>query len=156
MPGVGRAVERAIGDRAHEKLASDLGPTARFRELAGHGRDIAAGAPARNQHRPRPAAELDRMVGDPARRRIAVFGRCWETMLWRMAIADADKDHVAAPAHVAAERIVGLLVAQHPAAAMEIDHDWMRPRRRRPVETIRQQTVGALQPALAGLADRPA
>src|SRR2546430_5278153 len=44
-------------------------------------------------------------------------------------------------AHVAAERIVGLLVAEHPAAAMEIDHDRMRPWRRRPVQLVGQRAV---------------
>ena len=96
------------------------------------------------------------MLGDPARRRIAVLGRRREAMLGRMAVADADEDHAAAAAHVAAERIVGLLVTQHPAAAVEIDHDRMRSRRRRPIETIGQRTVGALQRAVADLADRPA
>ncbi len=39
---------------------------------------------------------------------------------------------------------------------MEIDHDRMRPRRCRPIETIGQRTIGTLQRAAADLADRPA
>ena len=96
------------------------------------------------------------MLGDPPRRRVAILGRRREAVFGRMAVTDADEDHPGAPAHVAAERIVGLLVAEHPAAAMEIDHDRMRPRRRRPVEAIRQRTVGAGQGAVDDFADRPA
>ena len=51
-------------------------------------------------------------------------------MLGRVAIADADKNHACAPAHVAAERVIGRLVAEHPAAAVEIDDDRMRSGRR--------------------------
>src|SRR4029077_10677597 len=82
------------------------------------------------------------------RGREAVFGR--------MTIADTDEYHPGAPAHVAAERIVGLLITQHPAAAMEIDHDRMWPRRRRPIETVGQRTVGTGERGVADLADRPA
>ena len=38
---------------------------------------------------------------------------------------------------------------------MEIDHDRMRPRRCRPIEAIGQRAFGALQRAVADLADRP-
>jgi hypothetical protein len=53
-----------------------------------------------------------------------------EAMLRRMAVVDANNDHVRAPAQVAADRIVRGLVAEHPAAAVIIDHDWVRPRTR--------------------------
>ena len=96
------------------------------------------------------------MLGDPPRRRVGILGRGREAVLGRMPVTDADEDHPAAPAQVAAERIVGLLVTQHPAAAMEIDHDRMRPRRRRPIETVGQRTVGAGERAVDNLADRPA
>ena len=77
-------------------------------------------------------------------------------MFGRMTIPDTDEDHPGTPAHVAAERIIGLLVTQHPAATMEVDHDRMRPRRCRPIETIGQRTIGALQCAVDDLAHRPA
>ena len=93
------------------------------------------------------------MFGDPARRRVTILGRGREAMLGRVPIADAHNDHAGAAAQVAAEGIVGLLVAKHPAAAVEIDHDRMRARRRRPVQLVGQQAVGALQHAVADLAD---
>ena len=135
---VGRTIEGAVGDRAYQKLARDLRAAAVARQLAGDGCDVAAGAPARDQNRSRHAAELGRVLGDPARRRIAVFCRGREAVFGRMTIPDTDEDHPGTPAHVAAERIVGLLVTQHPAAAMEIDHNRMWPRRCRPIETIGQ------------------
>src|SRR5216684_9147042 len=73
-----------------------------------------------------------------------------------MPVTDTDKDHPGTPAHVTAERIVGFLVTQHPAAAMEIDHDRMWPRRRWPIETVGQRTVGAGECAVDNVADRSA
>src|SRR5712664_3927133 len=96
------------------------------------------------------------MLGDPARRRVAVLCRGWEAVVGRMPVADADKDHPGTPAHVAAERIIGFLVTQHPAAAMEIDHDRMWPRRRRPIETVGLRTIGAGERAVDNVADRSA
>src|ERR1700681_64811 len=96
------------------------------------------------------------MLGAPARRRVAALRRRREAVFGRMPVTDADKDHPGTPAHVTAERIVGLLVTEHPAAAMEIDHDRMWPRRRRPVETVGQRTVATGERAVDNLADRPA
>src|SRR5437762_7732244 len=96
------------------------------------------------------------MLGNPARSRVAILRRCGKAVFRRMPVTDADEDHSGAPAHVTAERLVGLLVTQHPAAAMEIDHDWMWPRRPRPIETVGQRTVGAGERAVDDLADRPA
>src|SRR5258708_8839294 len=96
------------------------------------------------------------MLGDQARGRVAVLCRRREAVFRRMPVTDADKDHPGTPAHVTAERIVGFLVTQHPAAAMEIDHDRMWPRRRWPIETVGQRTVGAGERAVDNLADRSA
>ena len=142
--------------RTYQKLACDLWAAAVACQLAGDGRDVGAGAPARDQHGSRPAADIRRMLGDPARRRIAVLSRRRESVFGRMAITDADDDHPASAADVAAERIVGKLVAQHPAAAMEIDHDRMWPGRCRPVETVRQRASSTLHRAVADLANWPA
>ena len=76
------------------------------------------------------------MVGDPAQRGIGILRGGGEALLRCMAIADADEDHAGAPAHVAAERFVGLFVAQHPSAAVEVDDDRVRTRRCRPVEAV--------------------
>src|SRR5882762_7138998 len=93
------------------------------------------------------------MLGDPARRRVAVLRGRREAVVGRMPVTDADEDHSGTPAHVAAERFVGFLVTQHPAAAMEIDHDRMWPRRRWPIETVGQRTVGAGECAVDNVAD---
>src|SRR5262249_26964391 len=111
---VGRAVKRAIGDWAYQELACTMWATAIARQLAGDGSDVAAGAPARNHHRPRPPAQFSRVLGDPARRRVTVLCRCWEAVFGRMPVTDADEDHPGTPAHITAVRIVGVLVAQHP------------------------------------------
>src|SRR5262245_28182234 len=96
------------------------------------------------------------MLGDPARRGIAILRCSRKAVFGRMTIADADEDHPGAPTHVTAEGIVGLRVTQDPAAAMEIDHDRMRSRCRRPIKAVRQLAVGAWQRAVDDLADRPA
>ena len=153
--GIGRAIERTVGDRAYQELPCDVRAAALLRQLAGHGRDIAAGAPAGDHDRTWFSAELGGVLGNPARRGVAIFCCRRESMFGRMPVSDTDEDHPGAPAHVTAERIVGLLVAEHPAAAVEIDHDRMRPRRCRSIKTIRQRTIGALQHAIADLADRP-
>ena len=49
----------------------------------------------------------------------------------RVAVVDRHDDHVRAHAQVAAERIVGLVAAEHPAAAVEVDDDRVRAGRRR-------------------------
>src|SRR5258708_8135121 len=95
------------------------------------------------------------MLGDPACRRVAILCRCREAVFGRMPVTDAEEDHPGTPAQVTAERIVGLLVTQHPAAAMEIDHDRMWPRRRRPIQTVGQRTVSARECAVDNLADWP-
>src|SRR5882724_12511927 len=96
------------------------------------------------------------MLGDPARRRVAVLRGRREAVFGRMPVTDADEDHSGTPAHVAAERFVGFLVTQHPAAAMEIHHDRMWPRRRWPIETVGQRTIGTGERAVDNLGDRPA
>ena len=107
---VGRAIEGAIGDRAYQELAGDRRAAAVARQLAGDGRDVAAGAPARDQQRARPAAQLGCVLGNPAQRRVTVLGgrrkRCSGACRSRRR-----RDHPCAGT-CRVERIVG---SRHPA-----------------------------------------
>ena len=65
--GVARSRQVAVGDRVDQQLAGDLADRRR-RGRAGSSdrRDVAARAPACDRQLARDAAELDRVVGDPA------------------------------------------------------------------------------------------
>ena len=70
-----------------------------------------------------------------------------------MAVIGGDDDTVGVRAQVAAESVVGCVVAQHPAAAVEIDGDGMRPRAVRPVQAVFDRTLCARECAVDHCAD---
>ena len=70
-----------------------------------------------------------------------------------MAVVDRDDDRARPHAQVSAQRLVGGLVAEHEAAAVEPDDEGMRARRRRSPEAVLEVAFGARQHAVDDLAD---
>ena len=99
------------------------------------------------------AAELGGVRGDPLHGGEAVVGGGREAGLGGVAVVDRHDDRVGALAQVAAERVVGVVAAEHPAAAVEVDDDGMRAGGRRAVQAVGQVAGGAGQRAVDDLAD---
>ena len=94
------------------------------------------------------------VLGDPAHGGEAVVGRGGEAGLGGVAVVDRDDDGVGPHAQVAAERVVGVVAAEHPAAAVEVRHDRVRAGRGRPVQAVLELgAVGAGERAVDDLAD---
>src|SRR6185437_9063019 len=104
------------------------------RELTDDRRDVAASAPASDEQRPGEAAQFACVRMDPAQCCVAILSGCRETMFRCVSIANAEEDHASTSAQVTTERLVGFLITQHPAAAVEVDDDRVRARRRRPIQ----------------------
>ncbi len=95
----------------------------------------------------------DGVIGDPADSRERVFGSGRELVLGRVPVVDRDHDRAGPVAEVAAERVIRIVTAQHPASAVEVRDDRMRPRRHRSVEPVPQVTARARQDTVDDLAD---
>ena len=147
------AREVAVGHRGHQHLTGDAWTAGIARHLADDGGDVAAGAPAADRelgpaHRPAPR----RWPRSSARRRTPSSTAAGNASLGRVAVVDRHDDGVRAHAEVAAERVVGVVAAEHPAAAVEVDDDRVRTRARGPVEAVRQRAGRAGQLAVDDLA----
>src|SRR5262245_64059643 len=133
------AREVAIGHRRHQYLAGDGRSAGIASHLADDGGDVPARAPPADREPPRYAAKRLGVGCDPANRGEPVVDRRREPRFGGVPIVDGDDDGPRLHAQVTTERIVGIETAEHPAAAVEVDDDRMRPRGRRPVETVRQR-----------------
>ena len=74
-------------------------------------------------------------------------------MLGGVPVVHGDDHRVAAHAQITAQRFVGDGVAPRPAAAVEIHDDWVRPRRRRPIQPVGQLARRARQGAVNHFTD---
>ena len=86
-------------------------------------------------------------------RRPAVIERGGEAVLGSVPVVHRHDERVAAHAQVPAQRIVGVGVAENPAAAVEVDDDGMRTRARRSIQAVGQGPRSAGQGSVDDLAD---
>ena len=86
-------------------------------------------------------------------RRERVLGGGGELVLGSVPVVDRDDDRARALAEVAAERIVGLVAAEHPPAAVEVGDDRMGSGAGRSVEPVLQVAGRAGQHAVDHLTD---
>ena len=143
----------AVGHRRQQHLARDLRAARIAGHLADDGGDVAAGTPAGNRQLSGHAAQLVGVGGDPLHCGETVVGRRREASLGRVAVVDRHDDRVRLDAQVAAERIVRVVAAEHPAAAVEVGDDGMRAVGGRTVQPVLEVAVGAGQRAVDDLAD---
>ena len=110
---------RKIGGRIDQHLARDRRAVAVARCDRDHRGEIAAGAVAAD-HQPRGVdAELFGVVGDPFRRRDGVVDGGGKFVLGREPVIDRDHDQLAFVGQLAAHHVVGIEIADHPAAAVK-------------------------------------
>ena len=153
---VRRPREIAVDHGSDQHLAGDARAAGIARLLADDGGDVAARAPAAHRELSRRSAQLRGVIRDPADGgEPVVYGRR-EARLRRMAIVHRYHDGVGPDAEIAAEGIVGIEAAQHPAATVEVDDDGMRPRRGGAVAAVRQRARRTGQLAVGDLAHRGA
>ena len=118
---------RKIRRRIDQHLTRDRRTVAVAGRYRDHCGKIAAGAVAAN-HEPRCVdAEFLRVGGDPCRRGDGVIDGGRKFMLGRQAIIDGDNDELTFVGQLAAHHIVGIEIADHPAAAMEKHQAGARP-----------------------------
>ena len=112
-------VHRKIGGGIDQQLACELWAVAIARRKRNHRGEIAAGAVAADHDPRRIDAELSGVVGYPFGGGDAVVDRSGIFVLGREAIVDGDDDQLALMGHLAADHVVGIDIADHPAAAVE-------------------------------------
>ena len=91
-----------------------------------HGREIAAGAVAADRQAAGIDAEAGRVGCDPARGRDGVVDGGRELVLGRQPVIDRNDDAARGVGERAADLVVALQVADHPAAAVEEDQGRLR------------------------------
>jgi hypothetical protein len=134
-----------VGRRIDQQLVGDRQVAGVAAEQRDDGGEVAAGAVAadrRGATRSRPSA---RHGGAPSGRGEAVVDRGREAVLGAHAVVDRDDRAARAVGELAAEHVVGVEVADGPAAAVEV-HQHRRRRRvvaapRRPVQAQRDRAV---------------
>ena len=129
--------ELAVGGRVDARVADGvdqrLHPQLDLAEQApgGHGGEVAARAVARHREPRGVAAELARMLGQPAQRAERVVERGGERVLGGEAVVDGDHDRARGVGQRAADGVEGVDVADHPAAAVQVGDHRQRAVRRR-------------------------
>ena len=107
--------------------------------LAGHGGEVGAGTPAGHRQLARDATQLARVLAHPAHRgrarRRPPPGSAPRARAGSRPRRSARPSAGTGRAH----RVVGIVAAQHPAAAVEVDDHRMRPGRGRAVQPVGQR-----------------
>jgi hypothetical protein len=125
-----------VGHRVHQHLGADVGSAGVTRQLAVTAATLAPALQPHTASCTGDAAELLAVLGDPPHRGEAVVGGRGEAGLGGVAVVDRHDHGVGPHAQVAAERVVGVVAAEHPAAAVEVGDDRVRARGRRPVQAV--------------------
>jgi hypothetical protein len=148
--GVRRMAAPHVGRRIDQQLVRDRQGAAVARRDRYDRREVAAGAVAANREPRRVDAELARLPVHPCRRGDAVVDRSGKAVLGTHPVVDRDDDRTGAVAELAAEDVVGVEVADRPAAAVVVDERGQRARLRRrsagaerPVDAQRNRAVRA-------------
>ncbi len=110
---------REVGGRIDQHLACDRRAVAVARRDRHHGGEVAAGAVAADRQPGRVDAELLRMVGDPFGRRDGVIDGGGKFVLGREPVIDGNDDELAFVGQFPAHHVVGIEIADHPAAAVK-------------------------------------
>ena len=130
-----------IRDRVDQHLVAQRRRTAIARHQRDGGGEIAARAVSRDRDARAVDADFAAVFGNPTRCGVAILGGGGVGVLGRQPVVDRHHDGVRAVCQRAAEVVVGLEVADHPAAAVEEDHG--RRRRWRAVGAIDAHRDGA-------------
>ena len=117
-------VHRKIGGGIDQHLAGELWAVAVARGKRHDGGEIAAGAVAADQQLRGVDAELFGVGGNPFRRGDGVVDGGGEFVLGREAVIDRDHDQLALMGELAADHVMGIEIADHPAAAVEEHQAW--------------------------------
>ncbi len=110
---------RKIGGGIDQHLAGDRGPVAVARRYRDHRGEVAAGAVAADAQPGSIDAELFGVVGDPFGRGDGVIDRGGKLVFGREAIIDRYHEQPALVGELAAHHVVGIEIADHPAAAVK-------------------------------------
>src|SRR5713101_2064497 len=111
----GWAIEGEIRRRVDQQLESQPGATLVPRHLRHHRRKVAAGAIAAYGKLARVGVELCRMSGHPLRRGVAIFGCSGEFVFGCEAVVHRHHDAAGSIAQAAAQAIMRVQIAYHPA-----------------------------------------
>ena len=121
--GLGLAVRgmlhRKIGGGIDQHLAGELWAVAVARGKRNHGGEIAAGAVAADHQARGVDAELPGVGGDPFRGGDGVVDGGGKFVFGREPIVDGDDDQLAFMGELAADHVMGIEIADHPAAAVK-------------------------------------
>ena len=110
---------RKIGGRIDQHLARDRGAVAVARRYRDDRGEVAAGAVAADHQPRRVDAELLCVDGDPFRRGDRVIDGGGEFVLGREPVIDGNNDELTFIGQFAAHHVVGIEIADHPAAAVK-------------------------------------
>ena len=110
-------------DRVDEQLEPQRRAARVARQLRDDGGEVAAGGVARDRHPARVGAELGGVLRGPLRRRPRVVDGGRELRLRRQPVADVQHDRARRVGQRAADRVVRLVRAEQPAAAVEVDDE---------------------------------
>ena len=110
---------RKVGGRIDQHLARDRGAVAVARRYRDHRGEVAAGAVAADHQPRRVDAELLCIVRDPFGRGDGVIDGGGKFVLGREPIIDRDHDQLAFVGQFPAHHVVGIEIADHPAAAVK-------------------------------------
>src|SRR5579875_2803150 len=130
-PEIGGGIDQQLEDKVRASPIS--------RHLGHNGSEIAARAIAADGNVRSVHVQLRRVLRHPLRRRIAIFRRGREFVFGREPVIDGDHDATRSICQAAADAIVCVQVADHPAAAMKKDQ-----RRERPIALRRVDATGYL------------
>ncbi len=115
-------VEGCVRCRIEQYLVVDSRPATLLGEQEHRGDHIAADAVAGQGESRRVEADLGAVLRRPDGRRVGLFDGDGIARLWRRRIVDEDHRGLRAVGDLTHEAVVGLFVAQDPAAAMEVHH----------------------------------
>src|ERR1039457_1421319 len=127
--------------RAHTRARGPGGPAA-APPRAPPGGVVPAGAVATDREAGRVCADLIRVLGDPAHRRVAVVDRRREPVLGGQPVTSHDDQRAGGVGQAAADAVGRVDGAEDPAAAEEIEQRGQRPLAGGPVQPQRQLAAG--------------
>ena len=121
--GPGAGVAGRVQDRVDEQLEGDRGPAAVAGAEGDHRGQVSAGAVAGDGQPVLGAAQRGRVARRPHGGRVGVLGGGRVRVLGRQPVVDRDDHRRHGRRQGPAQRVVGVEGPDHPAAAMEPDHD---------------------------------
>ncbi len=116
-------LRREVRHGIDQELEDGPRPALSHAQSGGDRGQVAAGAVAAHGHARGLAAELRRVLRSPAEGRRRILHRGGEAMLGRQPVVDREHVHAGVSREEAAGAVVGVEVADHPAAAVVVDEE---------------------------------